>query len=73
MPFAAAWMDLEIIIQNIILGEICQRKIGTVCFHYYLESKKQNKRGNMTRKKQFYRYREQISGCQRVWVQRWMK
>ena len=36
MPFAATWMDLEII----ILSEISQRKAHTTLYHLYVESKK---------------------------------
>ena len=36
MPFAATWMDLEII----ILSEISQRKARTPLYHLYVESKK---------------------------------
>jgi len=35
MPFAAAWMDLEII----ILSEISWTKTN-ICYHLYVESKK---------------------------------
>ena len=35
LPFAAMWMDLE----NIILGELSQRKTNTVWYHLYMESK----------------------------------
>ena len=34
MPFAAMWMNLEII----ILNEVNQRKIN-ICYHLYMESK----------------------------------
>ena len=36
MPFAATWMDLEIL----ILSEISQRKAHTPLYHLYVESKK---------------------------------
>ena len=36
MPFAATWMDPEII----ILSEVSQRKTNILCFHLYVEYKK---------------------------------
>ena len=36
MPFAAIWMDLEII----ILGEVSQRKTNIILHHLYVECKK---------------------------------
>ena len=36
MPFAATWMDLEII----ILSEVRQQKTNTICCHLYVEYKK---------------------------------
>ena len=35
MPFAAAWMDQEII----LLNEVSQTKINIICYHLYVESK----------------------------------
>ena len=35
-PFAATWMDLEII----TLNEVSQTKTNTVLYHLYVESKK---------------------------------
>ena len=35
MPFAAIWMDLEII----ILSKVSQTKTNTICYHLYVESK----------------------------------
>ena len=58
LPFAATWMDLEVI----MLSEISQRKINTVWYHLYVESKKYNKVVNITKKKQIHRYREQTTG-----------
>ena len=36
LPFATTWMDLK----GIMLAEISQRKINTVCYHLYVEFKK---------------------------------
>ena len=36
MPFAATWMDIDII----ILSEISQRKTNIIWYHLYVESKK---------------------------------
>ena len=38
LSFAATWMDLE----NIILSEINQTKMNTVCYHLSVESKTMN-------------------------------
>ena len=35
MPFAATWMDIEIV----ILGEVNQAKTNTTCYHLHVESK----------------------------------
>ena len=35
MPFAVAWMDLEII----LLSEVRQRKTNIIRYHLYVESK----------------------------------
>ena len=35
MPFAAAWMQLEII----ILSKVSQTKTVTIWYHFYVESK----------------------------------
>ena len=35
LPFAATWMDLEII----ILSKVNQRKTNTIYYHLYVESK----------------------------------
>ena len=36
IPFAATWMDLEII----IVSEVSQRKANIISYHLYVESKK---------------------------------
>ena len=36
MPFAATWMDLEII----ILSEVRKKKTNIIWYHFYVESKK---------------------------------
>ena len=36
MPFAATWMDLEII----ILSEVRYGKTNIICYHLYVESRK---------------------------------
>ena len=37
MPFSAAWMDLEIIF---IVSAVSQKKISSIWYHLYVESKK---------------------------------
>ena len=39
MPFAAVWMDLDIIIRN----EVSQKKTNTIWYHLYMESKTRHK------------------------------
>ena len=51
------WMDLE----GIMLSEISQRKINTVWYHWYAESKKYNRLVNKT-KKQTHGYEERTRG-----------
>ena len=51
MPFAAIWMDLEMI----ILNEVSQRKINVVWYHLYVESNLQN-RGRLIEKTQNFGY-----------------
>ena len=45
LPFVMTWMDLE----GIMLSEINHTKTNTVCYHLYVESKKQNKKMNITK------------------------
>ena len=42
MPFAATWMDLEIV----ILSEVRQRKTDMVWYSLYVESKKKRKKND---------------------------
>ena len=44
-----------------MLSEISQRKTNSVGHHLYVESKKYNKLVNLTKKKQIYRYGEQLA------------
>ena len=46
LPFAATWMDLE----GITLSELSQKKVNTVWYHLYMESKKYNKLVNITKR-----------------------
>ena len=51
-------MDVE----SIMLSKVRQKRINTVSFHFFVESKKYNKLVNITKKKQTQRYRKQTSG-----------
>ena len=53
LPFAMTWMDLEVI----MLSEIRQRKITTIRFHLYAESKEQREQTNQ---KQTYKHSGQF-------------
>ena len=44
-----------------MLNEISQRNENTIQYHLYLEHKKYNKLVNLTKKKQIYRYGEQLA------------
>ena len=63
LSFITTWIDLECIMTS----EIKER--NAVYFHLYVISKKQNKRTNITKKKQTHKYREQTSSYQ--WGERW--
>ena len=39
MPFAAMWMELEIL----IMSQLRKRKTNTICYHFYVESKIRHK------------------------------
>ena len=58
--FMTTWMDLE----GIRLNEINQKRISTIWFHLYVESKKQNKTNN-TKQRQSYWPKKQTDGCHR--------
>ena len=58
LRFATTWMDL----QGIMLSEISQRKTNTLCYHLYVESKKN--KTNECNKTKTDRCREQTSGYQ---------
>ena len=51
-------MDLD----GTMLGEINKTKTNTVCYHFYVESKKYNKLVSITKEKQTHKYREQTTG-----------
>ena len=55
MPFAATWMDLQII----ILNEVRQRKTNIMWYKLYVESKKNDKMNLFTKQKQTHRHRKQ--------------
>ena len=62
MPFAAAWMDLEII----ILSKVSQKekdKYYMISLIYRILKYETNE--HIYRKKQIHRYREKTRGCQR--------
>ena len=50
-------LDLE----DTMLSGVSQRKTNSVGHHLYVESKKYNKVVNLTKKKQIYRYGEQLA------------
>jgi len=69
LPFMTTWMDLE----GIMLREIRQRKINTMWFHSYRESKKQNKWTIIIKQKQTRRYEEPTHSWQEEGMCRWSK
>ena len=60
MPFAATWMDLEII----ILSKVSQ-KVNTIRPHLHMESEVGHKSTYLRHKNKTLRYRGQTYGCQR--------
>ena len=65
MPFAATRRDLEII----ILSEVSQTKTNIICYHLYVESKKNDTMNLFTKQKQSHRCRKQTYGYWGEW--RW--
>ena len=61
MPFAATWMDLEII----ILREVSQTKTNIIWYHLYRESKKMIQMNLFTKQKQTHRLWKQVYCYQR--------
>ena len=61
MPFAATWMDLEII----ILSEVSQRETNFIWYHLYVESKKMIQMNLFTKQKQTHKHRKRTYSYQR--------
>ena len=60
MPFAATWVDLEII----ILSEVSQTKTNSI-YHLYMESKKMLQMNLFTKQKQTHRLQKQTYNYQK--------
>ena len=54
MPFAATWMDTEIV----ILSKTSQTKTNPIWYHLYVESKKMIQVNLFTKHKQTHRHRK---------------
>ena len=63
MPFAATWMDLEII----ILSEVSQRMTSSICYHLYVEFLKVIQMNLFTKQKQTHRLRQRTYSNRRAW------
>ena len=48
MPFAATWMNLEIIVRS----KVRKRKTDTICYHLYVESKEMTQINSFVKQKQ---------------------
>ena len=64
MPFAATWMNLDII----ILNEVSQRKTNTI-YHLYMESKTLIQINLFTKQKLPHRHRKQTYSFQKGHVE----
>ena len=60
MPFAATWMDIDII----ILSEASQTKTNIIWYHFYVESKKSDKSELIYKTEKSHKYRKQTYGYQ---------
>ena len=58
MPFAATWMDIEII----ILNEVSQEEKDK---YHMISLRREIKKIKQIKQKQTHRYREQTGGCQK--------
>ena len=61
MPFAATWMELEII----ILSEVKSDRERQILYDFTYMWNLKNKTNEKIKQKQIHRYREQMGGCQR--------